>query len=65
MDKLCEDCVHNEICRYDAICITGHCNDKETLEDLCSVARKQGYECGYAQGYVDGSTGAEMKQEEE
>lgn len=34
MDKLCEDCVHNEICRYDAICITGHCNDKETLDDL-------------------------------
>ena len=33
-------------------------------EDL-ETARRQGYECGYAQGYVDGSTGADMNMEEQ
>ncbi len=34
MDKFCEDCVHNEVCRYEAYCPSGHCNDKDTLDDL-------------------------------
>ena len=34
MDKFCEDCVHNEVCRYEAYCPSGHCNDKETIDDL-------------------------------
>ena len=34
MDKYCEDCIHNEVCRYEAYCPSGHCNDKETLDDI-------------------------------
>ena len=34
MDKFCEDCIHNEVCRYEAYCPSGHCNDKDTLDDL-------------------------------
>lgn len=33
MDKFCEDCLHNEVCRYEAYCPSGHCNDKDTLDD--------------------------------
>lgn len=34
MDKFCEDCVHNSVCQYGAYCPSGHCNDKDTLDDL-------------------------------
>ena len=34
MDKYCEDCVHNGVCRYEAYCPSGHCNDKDTLDDI-------------------------------
>ena len=34
MDKFCEDCVHNSVCHYGAYCPSGHCNDKDTLDDL-------------------------------
>lgn len=34
MDKFCEDCVHNAVCQYGAYCPSGHCNDKDTLDDL-------------------------------
>ncbi len=34
MSDYCQDCVHNEVCRYDAYCPTGHCNDKDTVDDL-------------------------------
>ena len=34
MDKFCEDCVHNLVCQYGAYCPSGHCNDKDTLDDL-------------------------------
>lgn len=49
MDKYCEDCVHNEVCRYEAYCPSGHCNDKETIDDL----RPQGewIDTGYMEEY--------------
>ena len=34
MSEYCEDCIHNEVCRYDAYCPSNHCNDKETAEDI-------------------------------
>ncbi len=34
MDKFCEDCIHNLVCQYGACCPSGHCNDKDTLDDL-------------------------------
>lgn len=34
MDKFCEDCIHNGVCRYEAYCPSGHCNDKDTLDDI-------------------------------
>ena len=34
MDKFCEDCIHNSVCHYGACCPSGHCNDKDTLDDL-------------------------------
>ena len=35
MDKFCEDCIHNEVCQYNAIPPhKNRCNDKETLDDL-------------------------------
>ena len=34
MDKFCEDCIHNSVCHYGAYCPSGHCNDKDTLDDL-------------------------------
>ena len=34
-------------------------------EEDTETARRQGYECGSAQGYVDGSTGADMNMEEQ
>lgn len=34
MDKFCEDCVHKEVCQYGAYCPSGHCNDKDTLDDI-------------------------------
>ncbi len=34
MDKFCEDCIHNLVCQYGAYCPSGHCNDKDTLDDL-------------------------------
>ena len=34
MDNYCKDCIHNEVCRYEANCPTEHCNDKETITDI-------------------------------
>ena len=34
MDKFCEDCIHNAVCQYGAYCPSGHCNDKDTLDDI-------------------------------
>lgn len=43
MNDYCNNCLHNEICRYGAYCPSKHCNDKLTMGDIVlSLANAEG-----------------------
>ena len=56
----CNECVHFNVC-YKKDWIITH----EHAEKDCHDYRSDSFDYGYAQGYVDGMTGAEWKGENE
>ena len=34
MSEICIDCVHQEVCRYECYCPSGHCNDYAVADDF-------------------------------
>lgn len=71
MSEICIDCVHQEVCRYECYCPSGHCNDYAVADDF----RPQGKwniehdwvhcsSCGHEQNYPSNfcpNRGADMR----
>lgn len=34
MSEICIDCVHQEVCKYECYCPSGHCNDYAVADDF-------------------------------
>ena len=34
MSEICINCVHQEVCRYECYCPSGHCNDYAVADDF-------------------------------
>lgn len=47
MSEICIDCVHQEVCRYECYCPSGHCNDRAVADDFRPKGEWIKHEDGY------------------